>query len=81
MKHSTIAVVLLCIAVAGLTVALIVRPVPHTTSYRSQQTAGQTGGSAYGGASKRVQAESAYPDCTFDGNYANDKPGACPTKK
>lgn len=23
---------------------------------------------------------SKYPGCSFDGNYANDKPGACPAK-
>jgi cytochrome c oxidase assembly factor CtaG len=23
---------------------------------------------------------SRYPDCSFDGNFANDKPGACPSR-
>lgn len=81
MKPSTIATAVLTLIVIALAVATIARPLPRatTTTVTQPASAGSYGGSSFGGASK--QATNKYPGCTFDGNYANDKPGACPTSK
>jgi hypothetical protein len=38
----------------------------------------QTPSQASSRTSTSSQSSSAYPGCSFDGDYTNDKPGACP---
>jgi hypothetical protein len=61
-REHALTIALLIVAVV-IAVALITKPVPQAASDRPTTPA---------------QGAQKYPGCSFDGDFTNDKPGACP---